>query len=89
MKPEIETNIKWFLATKTLPPDNVSKVLILCTAGYITTISACRGHFNCSYIEDINCENEFIPGKDVLYWAYIPEQLSNCRYKYKVTDSES
>ena len=46
MKPEIETNIKWFLATKTLPPDNVSKVLVLCTAGYITTISACRGHFN-------------------------------------------
>ena len=85
MKKEITTNIKWYLATETLPPDNVHKIVAFCTLGYITTLSVCQGHFNCTYAEDINCENEFTPGQDVLYWAYLPEQLTNAQHEYKVT----
>lgn len=88
MKPEITTNIKWYLATENPVPDDVYKVVAFMTLGYITTLSVCHGHFNCSYTEDIGGENEFIAGEDVLYWAHIPNQLTAAAIKYKKQHSE-
>ena len=88
MKPEITTNIKWYLATENHVPDDVYKVVAFMTLGYITTVSVCQGHFNCSYTEDIGGENEFIAGEDVLYWTYIPNQLTAAAIKYKKQHSE-
>lgn len=88
MKPEITTNIKWYLATENPVPDDVCKVVAFMTLGYITTVSVCQGHFNCSYTEDIGGENEFIAGEDVLYWTYMPNQLTAAANKYKKQHSE-
>ena len=88
MKPEITTNIKWYLATDTKPEDDVCKVVAFMTLGYITTVSVCQGHFNCSYTEDIGGENEFIAGDDVLYWTHVPNQLTAAAIKYKKQHSE-
>ena len=83
MKPEITTNIKWYLATENHVPDDVYKVVAFMKLGYITSVSVCQGHFNCSYTEDIGGENEFIAGEDVLYWTYMPNQLTAAANKYK------
>ena len=83
MKPEITTNIKWYLATENPVPDDVYSVVAFMTLNYITTLSVCQGHFNCSYTEDIGGENEFIAGEDVLYWAYLPNSLTAAAIKYK------
>ena len=88
MKPEITTNIKWYLATENHVPDDVYKVVAFMKLGYITSVSVCQGHFNCSYTEDIGGENEFIPGDDVLYWTYMPNQLTAAAIKYKKQHSE-
>lgn len=88
MKPELTTNIKWYLATENPVPDDVCKVVAFMTLGYITTVSVCQGHFNCSYTEDIGGENEFIAGEDVLYWTYMPNQLTAAANKYKKQHSE-
>ena len=88
MKPEITTNIKWYLATDIKPGDEVHKVVAFVTTGYIATLSVCQGHFNCSYAEDIGGENEFIAGEDVLYWAYLPNSLTAAANKYKKQHSE-
>ena len=85
MKPEITTNSKWYLATETKPEDDVHKVVAFMTLGYITTLSVCQGHFNCSYTEDIGGGNEFIAGEDVLYWAHLPNSLTAAANKYKKT----
>lgn len=85
MKPELTTNIKWYLATENPVPDDVCKVVAFMTLGYITSLSVCQGHFNCSYTEDIGGENEFIAGDDVLYWTYMPNQLTAAANKYKKT----
>lgn len=83
MKPELTTNIKWYLATETKPGDDVYKVVAFMTLGYITTVSVCQGHFNCSYTEDIGSENEFIAGDNVLYWTHMPNQLTDAANKYE------
>lgn len=88
MKPELTTNIRWYLATENPIPDDVCKVVAFMTLDYITTLSVCRGHFNCSYTEDIGGENEFIAGEDVLYWTYMPNQLTAAANKYKKQHSE-
>ena len=88
MKPELTTNIKWYLATENPVPDDVCKVVAFMTLGYITTVSVCQGHFNCSYTEDIGGENEFIAGEDVLYWTYLPNSLTAAANKYKKQHSE-
>ena len=88
MKPEITTNIKWYLATENPVPDDVYKVVAFMKLGYITSLSVCQGHFNCSYTEDIGGENEFIAGEDVLYWTYMPNQLTAAANKYKKQYSE-
>lgn len=88
MKPELTTNIKWYLATENPVPDEVCKVVAFMTLNYITTVSVCQGHFNCSYTEDIGSENEFIAGEDVLYWTYMPNQLTAAAIKYKKQHSE-
>ena len=88
MKPEMTTNIKWYLATDIKPGDEVCKVVAFVTTGYIATLSVCQGHFNCSYAEDIGGENEFIAGEDVLYWAYLPNSLTAAANKYKKQHSE-
>lgn len=88
MKPEITTNIKWYLATENHVPDDVYKVVAFMKLGYITSVSVCQGHFNCSYTEDIGGENEFIAGEDVLYWTYMPNQLTAAANKYKKQYSE-
>lgn len=88
MKPELATNIKWYLATENPVPDDVCKVVAFMTLGYITTVSVCQGHFNCSYTEDIGGENEFIAGEDVLYWTYLPNSLTAAANKYKKQHSE-
>lgn len=88
MKPELATNIKWYLATENPVPDDVCKVVAFMTLNYITTVSVCQGHFNCSYTEDIGGENEFIAGEDVLYWAYLPNSLTAAANKYKKQHSE-
>ena len=88
MKPEITTNIKWYLATENPVPDDVYKVVAFIRTGYITTLNVCQGHFNCSYTEDIGGENEFIAGEDVLYWAHMPNQLTAAAIKYKKQHSE-
>lgn len=88
MKPELTTNIKWYLATENPVPDDVCKVVAFMTLGYITTVSVCQGHFNCSYAEDIGGENEFVAGEDVLYWTYMPNQLTAAANKYKKQHSE-
>lgn len=88
MKPEITTNIKWYLATENHVPDDVYKVVAFMKLGYITSVSVCQGHFNCSYTEDIGGENEFIAGEDVLYWTYMPNQLTAAANKYKKQHSE-
>ena len=88
MKPEITTNIKWYLATENHVPDDVYKVVAFMKLGYITSVSVCQGHFNCSYTEDIGGENEFIAGEDVLYWTYMPNQLTAAAIKYKKQHSE-
>lgn len=64
-------------------PDDVYKVVAFMKLGYITSVSVCQGHFNCSYTEDIGGENEFIAGEDVLYWTYMPNQLTAAANKYK------
>ena len=88
MKPEITTNIKWYLATENHVPDDVYKVVAFMKLGYITSVSVCQGHFNCSYAEDIGGENEFIAGEDVLYWTYMPNSLTAAAIKYKKQHSE-
>ena len=88
MKPEITTNIKWYLATENHVPDDVYKVVAFMKLGYITSVSVCQGHFNCSYTEDIGGENEFIAGEDVLYWTYMPNSLTAAAIKYKKQHSE-
>lgn len=88
MKPEITTNIKWYLATENHVPDDVYKVVAFMKLGYITSVSVCQGHFNCSYTEDIGGENEFIAGEDVLYWTHMPNQLTAAAIKYKKQHSE-
>ena len=88
MKPELTTNIKWYLATETRPGDDVCKVVAFVRLGYITTLNVCQGHFNCSYAEDIGGENEFIAGDDVLYWAYLPNSLTAAANKYKKQHSK-
>lgn len=88
MKPELTTNIKWYLATENPVPDDVCKVVAFMTLNYVTTVSVCQGHFNCSYAEDIGGENEFIAGEDVLYWAYLPNSLTAAANKYKKQHSE-
>lgn len=88
MKHELATNIKWYLATENPVPDDVCKVVAFMTLGYITTVSVCQGHFNCSYTEDIGGENEFIAGEDVLYWTYLPNSLTAAAIKYKKQHSE-
>ena len=76
MKPEITTNIKWYLATENPVPDDVYRVVAFMKLNYITTLSVHQGHFNCSNESDFGGKNEFMPGKDVLYWAYLPSQLT-------------
>ena len=88
MKPDITTNIKWYLATENPVPDDVCKVVAFMTLNYITTVSVCQGHFNCSYTEDIGGENEFMAGEDVLYWTYLPNSLTAAANKYKKQHSE-
>ena len=88
MKPELTTNIKWYLATENPVPDDVCKVVAFMTLGYITTVSVCQGHFNCSYTEDIGGENEFMAGEDVLYWTYLPNSLTAAANKYKKQHSK-
>ena len=88
MKPEITTNIKWYLATENPVPDDVCKVVAFMTLNYITTVSVCQGHFNCSYTEDIGGENEFVAGEDVLYWTHMPNQLTAAANKYEKQHSE-
>lgn len=83
MKPEITTNIKWHLATEVKPDDDVYRIIAFMTLGYITTLSVYQGHFNCSYVNDIGNENEFVAGDDVLYWAYIPKSLTIEAEKYE------
>ena len=83
MKPEITTNIKWYLATENPVPDDVYSVVAFTTLNYITTLSVCQGHFNCSFENDIGGKNECKPGEDVLYWAYLPNQLTAAANKYK------
>ena len=89
MKPEITTNIKWYLATENPVPDDVHTVIVFMTVGYITTVSVCQGHFNCSFENDIGGKNEFKPGEDVLYWAYIPNSLTAAAIKYKKQHSKN
>ena len=79
MKPEITTNIKWHLATETLPTENNDSVLVYMLHGYITTVPVYEGHFNCHKEYK---SSEFLPGTDVLYWAYIPEKLHTERNEY-------
>lgn len=79
MKPEITTNIKWYLATETLPAENIDRVLVYMLHGYVTAVSVYKGHFNCCN-ENKDCE--LLPGVSVLYWAYIPEKLHTERNKY-------
>ena len=88
MKPELTTNIKWYLATENPVPDDICKVVAFMTLNYITTVSVCQGHFNCSYTEDIGGENEFMAGEDVLYWAYLPNSLTAAANKYKKQHSK-
>lgn len=88
MKSELTTNIKWYLATETKPEDDVHKVVAFVRLGYITTLSVCQGHFNCSYVEDIGGENEFIAGEDILYWTHMPNQLTAAANKYEKQHSE-
>ena len=88
MKPEITTNIKWYLAIENPVPDDVHEVVAFVTTGYIATLSVCQGHFNCSYTEDIGGENEFVAGEDVLYWTHMPNQLTAAAIKYKKQHSE-
>ena len=88
MKSELTTNIKWYLATETKPDNDVHEVVAFMKVGYITTLSVCQGHFNCSFENDIGSENEFIAGEDVLYWAYLPNQLTAAANKYKKQHSE-
>ena len=83
MKPELTTNIKWYLATENSVPDDVHTVIAFMTVGYITTVSVCQGHFNCSFENDIGGKNEFKQGEDVLYWAYLPNSLTAAAIKYK------
>ena len=89
MKPEITTNIKWYLATDIKPGDDVHEVIAFMTPGYITTLSVCQGHFNCSFENDIGGKNEFKPGEDVLYWSYIPNSLTSAAIKYKKQHSKN
>lgn len=89
MKPELTTNIKWYLATQKRVPDDVYSVVAFTTLNYITTLSVCQGHFNCSFENDIGGKNEFKPGEDVLYWAYLPNSLTAAANKYKKQHSEN
>ena len=89
MKPEITTNIKWYLATETKPEDDVYDVVAFMKVGYITSLSVCQGHFNCSFENDIGGKNEFVAGEDVLYWAYLPNQLTAAAIKYKKQHSKN
>ena len=89
MKPELTTNIKWYLATENPVPDDVCKVVAFMTLDYITTLSVCQGHFNCSFENDIGGKNEFKPGEDVLYWSYIPNSLTAAAIKYKKQHSKN
>ena len=88
MKPELTTNIKWYLATETKPDDDVHEVVAFMTLNYIDTLSVCQGHFNCSNESNFGGKNEFKPGEDVLYWSYIPNSLTSAANKYKKQHSE-
>lgn len=89
MKTELTTTIKWHLATEVKPGDDVHTVIAFMINNYIATLSVCQGHFNCSYVNDIGGENEFIPGKDILYWAYLPNQLTTVVINYKKRHSKN
>lgn len=89
MKTELTTNIKWYLATEIKPSDDVHTVIAFMRLNYITTLSVCQGHFNCSYTEDIGGENEFIAGEDVLYWTHMSNQLTAAANKYDKQHSKN
>ena len=89
MKPEITTNIKWYLATENPVPDDVYSVVAFTTLNYITTLSVCQGHFNCSFENDIGGKNEFVAGEDVLYKTYLPNQLTSAAKKKKKQHSKN
>lgn len=89
MKPELTTNIKWYLATENPVPDDVCKVVVFMTLNYITTVSVCQGRFNCSNESDFGGKNEFKPGEDVLYWSYIPNSLTSAAIKYEKQHSKN
>ena len=89
MKPELTTNIKWYLATENPVPDDVHKVVAFMTPGYITTLNVHQGHFNCSNESDFGGKNEFKPGEDVLYWAYLPNSLTSAAIKYEKQHSKN
>lgn len=82
MKPELTTNIKWYLATEKRVPDDVHRVVAFMTLNYITTLGVYQGHFNCSNAKSVKSDCEFMPGKDVLYWAYLPSQLTAAANNY-------
>lgn len=88
MKPEMTTNIKWYLATENHVPD-VYKVVAFMTLNYITTLNVHQGHFNCSNESDFGGKNEFKPGEDVLYWSYIPNSLISAAIKYEKQHSKN
>lgn len=87
--PKIVTNIEWYSATEILPPDNIHKVIIYTCTGECMTVSIYKGHFNCSTEDSLIKGYEFIPGEDVLYWAYIPKELPSPLYDWTVPNSES
>ena len=89
MKLELTTNIKWYLATENPVPDDVHKVVAFMTPGYITTLNVHQGHFNCSNESDFGGKNEFKPGEDVLYWAYLPNLLTSAAIKYEKQHSKN
>ena len=89
MKPELTTNIKWYLATEKRVPDDVHRVVAFMTLNYITTLSVHQGHFNCSNTNDFGGKNEFRPGEDVLYWSYIPNSLTSAAIKYEKQHSKN
>lgn len=89
MKPEITTNIKWYLATEKPVPDDVYRVVAFMTLNYITTLSVHQGHFNCSSTNDFGGKNEFKPGEDVLYWSYLPNSLTAAANKYEKQHSKN
>lgn len=79
-----EIKIEWFSPSEKMPDETKTGVngfvlVIAGLGGTIAEVFVSDGHFNCDrsiFTGEVNLEHEW---NDVLYWAYVPEELKEMK----------